>query len=146
MTAGGRAGGRGWSTDPGRTGGQQVVADDGDDQDGRRGDRDLRDESFTWDWPPVEAPRGSLGLTLDPVGDDVDDPVGALGRAVAEPVVEKSLDVALLGHAERPSVTVVRASASRAARMARWAWWSRDRAVPGGMPRVSAISDGAYPR
>ena len=46
---------------------------------------------------------------------------GASIRAVAEPVVEESFDVALLGHAGRPSLTVVRASASRAARMARWA-------------------------
>ena len=33
-----------------------------------------------------------------------------------------------------------RASASRAARIARWALCSRDRTVPGGMPRISAIS------
>jgi len=60
-------------------------------------------------------------LAFDAVGDDVDDAIGSLIRAVFEPVVEKTLDVAVLGHAERPSVTVVRASASRAARMARCA-------------------------
>ena len=51
----------------------------------------------------MEAPRGSLGLALDPVGDHVDDAIGGLVRAVGEPVVEKPFDVALLGHAERPS-------------------------------------------
>ena len=97
----------------------------------------------TWNLPRVRAPRGSLGLTLDPIGDDVDDPVGTLRRAIGEPEVEKAFDVAWLVHAGLPSLTTARASASRAARMARWALWSRERAVPGGMPRVSAISDGA---
>ena len=94
----------------------------------------------------MEAPCRSLGLTLDAVGDDVDDAIGCLTRAVTEPLVEKPFDVALLGHADRPSVTADRASASRAARMARCAWWSRDLAVPAGIPSVSAISEGSYPR
>jgi hypothetical protein len=69
----------------------------------------------------MEAPGWPLGLAFDAIGDDVDDAIGCLVRAVAEPVVEKALDVAVLSHADRPSLTVVRASASRAARMARCA-------------------------
>ena len=69
----------------------------------------------------MEAPGGPLGLASDAIGDDVDDAIGCLIRAVAQPHVKESFDLALLGHAERPSLTVDRASASRAARMARWA-------------------------
>jgi hypothetical protein len=34
---------------------------------------------------------------LDAVGDDVHDPVRGLGRAIAQPLVEKALDVAFVG-------------------------------------------------
>ena len=71
---------------------------------------------------------------------------GDLGGAIGEPGIEEALDVAIVRHADRPPTTTARASASRAARMARWALNRRYRAVPGGMPRVSAISEGAYPR
>jgi hypothetical protein len=93
--------------------------------------------------PSDDAPRGLLRLTGDPVGGLVEDAIGDLRRPLGEPVVENPLDVAFTGHAERPPTTVNRASASRAARMARWALKSRERAVPGGMPSVSAISVGA---
>ena len=39
--------------------------------------------------------------------------------------------------------TWARASASSEARIARWALCKRERTVPGGMPRISAISLGA---
>ena len=88
---------------------------------------------------------GRCGCRWILVGDVVDDPAGRFERSVGEPGVEEAVEIAFVRHAER-SLRTVRASASSAARMARWAWWSRDRAVPAGMPRVSAISDGAYPR
>src|SRR4029079_13896818 len=124
----------------GRTG-QEVVADDGDEEDGGDRRRELGVAGHA-EVPPVEAPGGSLWLTFDAIGDDVEESVGGDRRAVGEPRVKKAFDVAWLGHAVWPSLTAVGASASRAARMARCAWWSRERAVPAGMPSVSAISDG----
>ena len=103
----------GWSPEDGDAG-------DGDHDDRRDGEQGL-DITVHVGVPPGDAPHRSLGLAIDAVGDDVDDAIGCLTRAFAEPLVEKSFDVALLGHADRPSLTVVRASASRAARMARCA-------------------------
>ena len=59
---------------------------------------------------------------------------GACVGPSAVPLVEESFEVASVGHADRLPCSARRASASSAARMARWALWSRDRAVPGGMP------------
>ena len=77
--------------------------------------------------PPGDTPRRLLRLTRDPVGDLVEDAVSDLRWPLGEPVVENPFDVAITGHAERPPTTVSRASASRAARMARWALKSRER-------------------
>ena len=50
-------------------------------------------------------------------------------------------------HADRPSLIMgIRASASRAARIASIARWSRERTVPGGTPRTSAASSRLNPR
>ena len=50
-------------------------------------------------------------------------------------------------HADRPSLSIGdRASASRAARIALIARWSRERTVPGGTPRASAASSRLNPR
>ena len=64
------------------------------------------------------APSGHLG---DPVEDIVDDAVGDLAGAVDQPHVEHPLDVAVLRHACVPPTATDRSSASRAARMARYA-------------------------
>jgi len=57
----------------------------------------------------------------DPVSKGVDDPVRDFGWSFAKPVAQEPFEVAILSHAGRPFLTEVRASASRAARMARWA-------------------------
>ena len=123
----------------------EVEPEEGN-EDGRRHEGERLEVGVHGDVPPGEAPRGPLGLAGDPVRDRVDDAVGGLRGTVAEPGVEEPFDIAFVRHAERPFFVTTRASASRAARMARWAWWSRDRAVPAGIPSVSAISVGAYPR
>ena len=83
-----------------------------------------------WDWRSIRSATSRTTRSATSVG------------AVDEPEVEQAIDVTFVRHAERPPMATVRASASRAARMARWAWWSRERAVPDGMPSVSAISAG----
>lgn len=60
-----------------------------------------------------------LWLPTDPIGDDVEDAIGHLGRPVAEPGPKRAVDVRLIVHAVRPPTVVTRASASSAARMAR---------------------------
>jgi hypothetical protein len=102
-------------------------ADDSDDEDRRDGEQGFEIRIHVG-VPPGTTPRGLLRLTRDPVGDLVEDAVGDLRRPFGEPVVEDPFDVAFTGHAERPPTTVSRASASRAARMARWALKSRERA------------------
>ena len=82
-------------------------------------------------------------MTLDAIGDDVDDPVGRHGRAVGEPVVEKAFDVALLRSCRstfRDRGPRVRLEGGPHGAMG---VMESERAVPAGMPRVSAISDGA---
>jgi hypothetical protein len=69
----------------------------------------------------VETPRGPLGLMSDPVSKDVDDPVRDFIGSFAKPLAQEPFEVAIWSHAGRPFLTEVRASASRAARMARWA-------------------------
>ena len=72
--------------------------------------------------------------------------VGGLVGTQLEPGSGQAIEVTMLtGHAIRPWGATVRASASTAARSARVAWWRRDRAVPAGMPSVSAISTRGRP-
>lgn len=55
----------------------------------------------------------------DPVSYYVDDPVRDFIRSFAKPLAQEPFEVAIVSHAGRPFLTEVRASASRAARMAR---------------------------
>ena len=89
---------------------------------------------------PGEPRRGPLPLAADPHGDGDDDPISRGHRRVAEPIVEVALDLCLPDHSTPPPVGARRASASSAARIASWALYNRDRAVPCGMPSASAIS------
>jgi hypothetical protein len=59
---------------------------------------------------------------IDLVEGGVDHPVRNHLRAFREVAVEQTLDVGSAGHDERPpATTALRSSASRAARIARWA-------------------------
>ena len=100
--------------------GQQAPADDGDDEHGRDGGPDL-ERWIHGAIPPGQTPCGSLVLEGDALGDDVDHAVGHRRRAIVEPVVEDELDVGAFAHDGAPPTATARASASRAARMARWA-------------------------
>ena len=71
--------------------------------------------------PPGEAPRAPLRLTADPGLDDVEDVVGRGQAVIRQVVAEHELDVGVAVHADDPPTAVARASASIAARMARWA-------------------------
>src|SRR4029079_10265930 len=105
-----------WSTDR-RTGGQEVVADEGNEQDGCSSDRKFGVDVH--EGPPSEAPCESSRVTGDPLLDDVEDVVGCGEAVIGEVVTEHELDVGLTVHTAEPPTTVARASASMAARMAR---------------------------
>ena len=62
-----------------------------------------------------------LTLDADPVGDDIHDAIGHHRGAVFHPDSEDAVDVGALVHANDPPTATERASASSAARMARWA-------------------------
>ena len=117
-----------------------VVAEQrGEDHGGRR-ERDLGVGIHQGE-PPRSPPaddggrlaRGS-GLETGGIGD----PVRSRRGTEVHPRVEELIEVAVVhaGHSRAAG----RASASRAARMAPRAPWSRDRTVPTGMPSTSAIS------
>ena len=87
--------------------------------------------------PAGPAPRRGRGR-----GDGLDEAGGSgLDRVGGEPGGEEAVDVVGCGHATGPSTSrEARASASRTARIALVARWSRDFAVPTGTPMASAVS------
>ena len=72
--------------------------------------------------PPRHADDAPLLGAVDLVEGGIDHPVGQLVRALDEERVEEAVELALVGHRDRPPATATgRSSASMAARIARWA-------------------------
>src|SRR6478609_6561871 len=103
-----------------RRGTRDREHDDREHDDRREGGQGRRERRGPRGGQAV-APRGPLPTTVDPVGDTVEDPVRYLAWTLGEPGVEEALDRVVGPHAERPPFVMARASASSAARMARWA-------------------------
>ena len=74
--------------------------------------------------------RGCVGGVVEGGRDRA---LGCTGRTVLEPVVEAAVEIVRCAHAVRSLGSMVRSSASMAARNAREAWWRREPAVPIGI-------------
>src|SRR5262245_30092406 len=116
-----------------------------DDRDGEHGRGGIANRGVHVVEPHQQAREASLRDAVDTIEDGVEEAIGHMARTVCEKAVEDALDVTVTRHAGFPPMAITRASASSAARIARWAWWSRERTVPTGMPRISAISARSRP-
>src|SRR4051812_43950463 len=111
-------------------------------------DRDRGRKTKSWIHgcqPRSETGEARLRSTVDAIERVLEEAAGHLGGALGQPMGHDALDVLVWRHAGRPPKAITRVSASSAARIARWAWWRRERTVPRGMPRISAISTWSRP-
>ena len=111
-----------------------------------RGQRDARGRPSALAGAPAASGRARAsragGASSTVTGDRLDEAGGSgLRRVGGEPGGEEAIDVVGCGHDTGPSTSrEARASASRTARIALVARWSRDFAVPTGTPIASAVS------
>ena len=128
-----------------------MSADDEQDDDGdeRRGAARRPDpRGGCRPRPPVEhLPAGATRGLSDLAEDFVEEPVGRERRPFRfEPGRERAIEIGLHRHAIRSrSNGTTRSSASMAARIVFVPRWSRDFAVPTGIPRMSAMAESGNP-